>query len=152
MALKSSDTGISWFAQLWLSPPVMKPFIQESARATVSLSIIPQSGVVLYFGQRFRGRDLGGGWRQHSAPHTGVDEGVKPQCPTSSAHTPPAMSLSLRPYLVTLVEGLEWAATGLPLPSGSHNPVFCSWKRSEKNQRGFEGLLPLSSPEMAKLG
>lgn len=154
MALKSSDTGISWVCSAMAQSSVNETIYPRTSRGHC-LSVTPQSSVVLYFGQRFRGRDLGGSWRQHSATPTGVDEGVKPQCPISSAHTPPShppVSLSLCPYLVTLVEGLEWAATGLPLPGGSHNPVFCSWKRSEKNQRSFEELLALPSPEMPKLG
>lgn len=65
---------------------------------------------------------------------------------------PPPISLSLALYLVTLVQGLEWAATSFPLPGRSHNSVFCSWKKREKNQRGWEGLLPSPSLEMPKLG
>lgn len=32
----------------------------------------------------------------------------------------PTTSLSLSSYLVTLIQGLEWAATSLALPGGSH--------------------------------
>lgn len=127
------------FAQLWLSPPVMKPFAQVPARAMRFFfyhRLLPKV-VWSFLLDMDRGSGTGTlrvagdstvpctpeGWKKGSAP---------------SAPLPlhPSTSLPLSPYLVTLVQGLEWAATGFPLPGGSHNPVFCGWKRSEKNQRG----------------
>lgn len=59
--------------------------------------------------------------------------------------------LTPSPHLITLIQGLEWAATGLPLPGCPHSPVFCSCKgRENKNQRSW-GLPPSPSPVMSKL-
>lgn len=155
MALNPQMVKSPAFAQLWLSPSIMKPFAQVPARAKSSFlsTITPQSGVVFSFGhsQRFRQGDLGCVWTHCSALNTGgVEEGVSLQHPTPSS--PPPISLSLALYLVTLVQGLEWAATSFPLPGRSHNSVFCSWKKREKNQRRWEGLLLSPSLEMPKLG
>lgn len=119
----------------------MKPFAQVPAR-TVSRFIYQQllPKAMWSYLLDTEVQDPGGGGRWHSTPHTrGVEEGVNPQHPTPSS---PPISLSLSPYLVALVQGLEWAATGLPLPGGSHSPVFCSCKKSEKNQQGWNGSFP----------
>lgn len=60
-------------------------------------------------------------------------------------------SLTPSPHLIALIQGLEWAATGLRLPGCPHSPVFCSCKgREHKNQRGW-GLLPSSPLVMPNL-
>lgn len=90
-----------------------------------------------------------GGWQWPSACELkGWEKGSNPATPSS--FTP--ISLALSPHLVTLIQGLERAATGLPQPGCPHGPVFCSWKRSEKrsekNQEGQRGWALLPSPPL----